>query len=27
VAARFPAFPARRAFFVETDTTLSVFAA
>ena len=26
-AARFPAFPARRAFFVETDTTLSVFAA
>lgn len=27
VAARFPSFPARRAFFVETDTTLSVFAA
>jgi len=27
VARRFPAFPARRAFFVETDTTLSVFAA
>ncbi len=27
VAARFPTFPARRAFFVETDTTLSVFAA
>ncbi len=27
VAARFPGFPARRAFFVETDTTLSVFAA
>ncbi len=27
VAARFPNFPARRAFFVETDTTLSVFAA
>jgi hypothetical protein len=26
-AARFPAFPTRRAFFVETDTTLSVFAA
>jgi hypothetical protein len=26
-AARFPGFPARRAFFVETDTTLSVFAA
>ncbi len=25
-ASRFPAFPARRAFFVETDTTLSVFA-
>ena len=23
---RFPSFPARRAFFVETDTTLSVFA-
>jgi len=27
VARRFPAFPARRAFFVETDTTLSVYAA
>ncbi len=27
VAARFPGFPARRAFFVETDTTLAVFAA
>ena len=27
VARRFPGFPARRAFFVETDTTLSVFAA
>ena len=27
VAARFPSFPARRALFVETDTTLSVFAA
>lgn len=27
VASRFPSFPARRAFFVETDTTLSVFAA
>jgi hypothetical protein len=27
VARRYPAFPARRAFFVETDTTLSVFAA
>ncbi len=27
VAARFPSFPARRAFFVETDTTLAVFAA
>jgi hypothetical protein len=27
VAQRFPAFPARRAFFVETDTTLAVFAA
>ena len=27
VAARFPNFPARRAFFVETDTTLSVYAA
>jgi hypothetical protein len=27
VAARFPSFPARRAFFVETDTTLSVYAA
>lgn len=27
VAARFPSFPVRRAFFVETDTTLSVFAA
>lgn len=27
VARRFPSFPARRAFFVETDTTLSVFAA
>lgn len=27
VAARYPGFPARRAFFVETDTTLSVFAA
>ena len=26
-AKRFPGFPARRAFFVETDTTLSVFAA
>jgi hypothetical protein len=26
-ARRFPGFPARRAFFVETDTTLSVFAA
>lgn len=26
-ASRFPSFPARRAFFVETDTTLSVFAA
>lgn len=26
-ARHFPAFPARRAFFVETDTTLSVFAA
>jgi hypothetical protein len=27
VARQFPAFPARRAFFVETDTTLAVFAA
>jgi len=27
VARRFPSFPLRRAFFVETDTTLSVFAA
>jgi hypothetical protein len=27
VARHYPAFPARRAFFVETDTTLSVFAA
>ncbi len=27
VAAQFPHFPARRAFFVETDTRLSVFAA
>jgi hypothetical protein len=27
VAAQFPTFPARRAFFVETDTSLSVFAA
>jgi hypothetical protein len=27
VAQRFPTFPARRAFFVETDTSLSVFAA
>ncbi|NBW88126.1 MAG: DUF1570 domain-containing protein, partial [Planctomycetia bacterium] len=27
VARRFPGFPVRRAFFVETDTTLSVFAA
>jgi hypothetical protein len=27
VARRFPSFPARRAFFVETDTTLSVYAA
>jgi hypothetical protein len=27
VARRFPGFPARRAFFVETDTTLSVYAA
>ena len=27
VAATFPTFPARRAFFVETDTTLSVYAA
>ena len=27
VAKRFPGFPARRAFFVETDTSLSVFAA
>jgi len=27
VARQFPAFPARRAFFVETDTSLSVFAA
>jgi hypothetical protein len=27
VARRFPSFPARRAFFVETDTSLSVFAA
>ena len=27
VALRFPSLPARRAFFVETDTTLSVFAA
>jgi hypothetical protein len=27
VARRFPSFPARRAFFVETDTTLAVFAA
>jgi hypothetical protein len=26
-ARRFPGFPARRAFFVETDTTLAVFAA
>lgn len=26
-ARRFPGFPVRRAFFVETDTTLSVFAA
>jgi hypothetical protein len=26
VARQFPAFPARRAFFVETDTTLSVYA-
>ncbi|MFM8633244.1 MAG: DUF1570 domain-containing protein [Planctomycetia bacterium] len=27
VARQFPSFPARRAFFVETDTTLSVYAA
>ena len=27
VGRRFPAFPTRRAFFVETDTTLAVFAA
>jgi hypothetical protein len=27
VARQFPGFPARRAFFVETDTTLSVYAA
>lgn len=27
VARHYPGFPARRAFFVETDTTLSVFAA
>ena len=27
VARQYPSFPARRAFFVETDTTLSVFAA
>ena len=27
VAGQYPSFPARRAFFVETDTTLSVFAA
>jgi hypothetical protein len=27
VARQYPTFPARRAFFVETDTTLSVFAA
>ena len=27
VARQFPTFPARRAFFVETDTTLAVFAA
>lgn len=27
VARRFPSFPARRAFFIETDTSLSVFAA
>jgi hypothetical protein len=27
VARQFPSFPARRAFFVETDTTLAVFAA
>lgn len=27
VAKQFPTFPARRAFFVETDTSLSVFAA
>ena len=27
VAKRFPTFPKRRAFFVETDTTLAVFAA
>ena len=27
VARRFPAFPARRAFFVETDTSLSIYAA
>jgi hypothetical protein len=27
VAARFPTLPPRRAFFVETDTTLSIFAA
>ncbi|MFM7208137.1 MAG: DUF1570 domain-containing protein [Planctomycetaceae bacterium] len=27
VARRYPSFPARRAFFVETDTSLSVFAA
>jgi len=27
VARQFPSFPARRAFFVETDTSLSVFAA
>jgi hypothetical protein len=27
VARHYPTFPARRAFFVETDTTLSVFAA
>jgi hypothetical protein len=26
VASRFPAFPTRRAFFLQTDTTLSVFA-
>jgi hypothetical protein len=27
VARQFPTFPARRAFFIETDTTLAVFAA